>query len=420
MAESTLHAGYPVNMATPSQAVSWEGFRSIEDKEKYERALIEPAREQSVLGQFVENKTFEPNSGSTMTFRKPLPIDPRMEILPEGVIPAPNSFGMVEYLTTIAEYGDHILYSSKLKDLAIDKLIPVVTNEFSYSFKKFVERKRIGLLKSSKNVWFAGVDAKTPLATLNAYYDALDATSTTGFVLGDLPIVNAFAKRNNVDGGLVAVVPPEVTAILQTTKKDPTYYTWVEINQGQQKDLIYRGETGKMFNTRFVESNAIESFTRSGSDTNYAECYLLGKVNGKWGTTETKLAGKGFPEMIHMQPGSAGSLDPFKQKGSIAWKTYYGGMVIYEEAVIRYIVKLDFPTFTAMDDLNRIGVTKHVKFDSAALKTSSADVNSTAVELGNGRVVKAATTSNKTKVTTPNKDVDGNGFNETYEPVADN
>lgn len=419
MAETTLPAGYPVNAATPSQAISWEGFKSIEDKEKYERALIEPAREQSVLGQFVENKTFEPNSGSTMTFRKPLPIDPRMEVLPEGVIPAPNSFGMVEYLTTIAEYGDHILYSSKLKDLAIDKLIPVVTNEFSYSFKKFVERKRIGLFKSSKNVWFAGVKSTDSLSTLDDYYTALKNTTTTGFVLADLPIINAFAKRNNVDGGLVAIVPPEVTAILQTTKKDANYYTWVEINQGQQKDLIYRGETGKMFNTRFVESNAIESFTRPSDTTNYAECYLLGKVNGKWGTTETKLSGKGFPEMIHMVPGSAGSLDPFKQKGSIAWKTYYGGMVVYEEAVIRYVVKLDFPSFSVMDDLNRIGVTKHVEFDSAALKTSAADVNSTGVVLGNGKIVTPATKTNKTKVTVPNVDTDGNGVNDSYNPVED-
>ena len=123
--------------------------------------------------------------------------------------------------------------------------------------------------------------------------------------------------------------------------------------------------------------------------------------------------------MIHMVPGSAGSLDPFKQKGSIAWKTYYGGMVIYEEAVIRYVVKLDFPSFSAMDDLNRIGVTKHVEFDSAALKTSAADVNSTGVVLGNGKIVTPSTKTNKTKVTVPNVDTDGNGVNDSYKPVAD-
>lgn len=390
--------------------MTWEGFRSIEDKEKYERALLEPARQQSILGQFFETKTFDANSGSIVTFRKPAVIDPRMEILPEGQIPAPNSFGMYEYSATIAEYGDHILYSSKLKDLAIDNLIPVVTNEFGHSFKKFVEKKRVELLSSSKNIYFAGVDASTPLETLDAYYTALGATSTSGIVLADLPIIKAFMKRNNVEGELALVCPPEAISLLQTTKKDANYYTWVEINQGQQKDFIYRGEAGQMFNTRFVESNAIESFTKGGKTL--AECYILGKVNGKWGAVELKLAGKGFPEMIHQVPGSAGSLDPFKQKGSIAWKTYYGGFVPYEEAVLRYVIKLDFPTFKAMDELNRQNVTGYAKFDSVNQKTSFADVDASGVEMGNTHTITEPVVSNKKKVTTP-------VANE-YTPVADN
>lgn len=405
MAETVLPAGYPVNHATASQAVTWEGFKSIEDKEMYQRALLEPAREKSILGQFIDSKTFEANSGSTMTWRKPARIEPRTEILVEGQIPAPNSFGMYEYSATIQEYGDHILYSSKLKDLAIDKLIPVVTNEFSYSFKKFVDLKRIELLSSTKNVYFAGLEpeATASFATLKDYRDALAAGAKIGVVLQDLTTIRSIFLRNNVDENFVVVVPPEVTGYLFTLKKDPNYLTFVEINQGQQKEAIYRGEAGKMLGFTFVETNSIKSYKYGSAD--FADCFILGKVNGKWGAIETKLEGKGFPEMIHMVPGSAGTLDPFKQKGSIAWKTYYGGFLPYEEAVMKYTVKLGTPTYTPIEEVNRSTVIKQVKFDAEGEKTTIVNVNASGVENANGVVVTASTTTKK-KVTKP--DTDGN------------
>lgn len=379
--------GYPVKIATASQAISWEGFKSIEDKEKYERALLEPARKESILGQFFENDTFEKNTGSTKTWRKAGRIEPRMEELKEGQIPAPNSFSMYEYTTKIAQYGDHIRYSSKIKDLAIDRLIPVVTDAMGWSFKDFLEQKRLDLLSMSKNVWFAGVDvaAASTFSTLDDYKKALAASDNYGPVIADLPIISSFFSTNNVSGGqngnYVVICPGEGIAHLQTTKKNDKYYTWVDINQGQQKDLIYKNEAGSLFGFTFVKTNAIKSYkyTYTGTDSqqhtvDLADGYILGKVRNKWGAIETKLSGTGFPEMIHKEPGSAGALDPFNQSGTIAWKTYYGGTIVYEEAVMRYTMKLGFESFRRWDDANRIGATKMVEFNSSENKTTASNI----------------------------------------------
>lgn len=378
----------------------------------YERALLRPAEEKSILGQFFGKKTIPQNSGDTITFRKAGRIEPRMEPLLEGQIPAPNSFQLHEYKATIQEYGDHILYSSKIQKLAVDKnLIPTVVQVFGNSFKKFIEKKRVELLSTTKNIYFAGIDVENDYDTLAEYKDAL-ATSTDniGVNLEDLSTINAMASRNDVED-LVIVIPPEAKAALQSLKKSNDKYSWIDINQGQQKQYIYNNGIGEIFGVVFVESNAIQSYKYTTTDkattVNFADCYILGKVNGEWGAVETSLSGEGYPNLIHHKPGSSGANDPFNQKASIAWSTFYGGILPYEEAVIRYVIKLSHATFKRMEESNRGYATKQVTYDSAKQETVQSSIDSSKTEIINTNVVTPSTVTTDKVVKTPVKNEDG-------------
>lgn len=371
--------GYPVNVATQTQAVTFGGFKTIEDKQKYERGLIQPSRNESILDQFFEHKKLSKHQGKTISFRKPGRIKPRTEILEEGKIPEPNGFSITEYTTSIQNYGDWIKYSDELAMYSFDNIASVLIEEMGYAFKDFIEGKRYELLKTSKNIWFAGVEKKPAEETMAEYKKAI---TKNGIVLDDLSKISAFFSRNNVKRGkdnlYVILCAPEVIATLQSLKKSEAgeSYTYIELNtQLNNEDVIYRGAEGKALGFVFVSSNSITI-----DEEGYSECIILGKVNGKWGTTDLGLEGIGKPEVHSNGFGSAGTNDPLAQVASIGWKSVYGGLVTYDEAVMRYIVKTDF-NYSELEEANRNGATVTTTFKPG---TGTSDAKVEAKDLYNG------------------------------------
>ena len=283
------NSGFPVELATKKQAVTYDGFKSIEDKEAFTRKLMEPLREEHILGQFTEKKKMPKHSGKFMSFRKaarikpPLDTDGNPVVLEEGKLPAPNSFGILEYRSTLARYGDYIKYSDEAMEYPIDDLHAAIVTEMGYSYKDLMEIMRTKLMLTSLNRWYAGGAASE------------SAISKNGIVLADLPKLSAFFARNSVqpakDNYFVMLVPPEAIIDLQSLTKSTTEYTYVEIAKDMQSaEVLYRGAEGKLFRFIFVATNSIHAY-ESGENT-YAKCLVLGKVRGKWGTEEVSLDGE--------------------------------------------------------------------------------------------------------------------------------
>lgn len=358
-------------IATSTQAITFDGFKSIEDKEYYLRNLLMPYREEHILSQFFEKIPMPKNHGKTMTWRKPARIKPREEVLLEGVVPEPNEFAMTEYQATINDYGDVIYYSDVSKVYSIDNIVQIATDEMGYAMKDCFEIKRLELLATTANVWFAGLEASaiSALANKAAVLAAMRTAGKKGIVLNDLPKINAFFKRNHVRTGnanyFAALVPPEAVALLQTFTKNSTEYTWVEINQGQQNEVVYTGEEGRLLRFSFISCENIHLYeAETTNHSTFADCYILGKVNGKWGAAEI-----GFDEtntnLILKEPGSAGTNDPLNQKGSIGWKVNgYGGVVTFDEAVLKYTIYMgdNATEYGVIADNERSGFKQEVKF----------------------------------------------------------
>lgn len=288
-----------------------------------------------------------------MSFRKAARIVPNTAELVEGVLPAPNSFGILEYRSTLARYGDYIKYSDESTEFPIDDLHAAIVTEMGYGFKDFLEVKRTELMQTSKNVWYAGGAASA----------AAIKETDKGIVLSDLPKMAAFFARNNVqpakDNMFVMLVPPEAIVDLQSLTKSTTEYTYVEIAKDlKSADVFYRGAEGKIFRFLLVVTNSIHV-----DESGYAKCIALGKVRGEWGTEEVSLEGANLPELINKGLNSGGVENALNQVGSIGWKVHgWGGIVTHEEAVAIYNIKVSTPEYEAWDDANRNGVSSKVEF----------------------------------------------------------
>ena len=371
---TTHNTGFPVELATQKQAVTFNGFKSIEDKEAFTRKLMEPLREEHILGQFTEKKKMPKHSGKRMSFRKAERIVPNKNPLEEGKLPAPNSFGILEYSSTLARYGDYIKYSDESTEFPIDDLHAAIVTEMGYAQKDFMEEVRADLFYTSKNVWYAG--GKTSDATI----------ATDGIDLADLPKLTAFFARNGVtparDNYYLMVIPPEALIDLQSLAKDDSKFTYVEIAKDlKSAEVFYRGTEGKMFRFIFVVSNSIHTYEEGGKV--YAKCIALGKVRGKWGVEEVSLEGENLPQLINKGLESGGVENALNQVGSIGWKIHgWGGVVTHEEAVAIYHIRLSTAEYSAWDDENRIGVTSKVEFVSGTGTTATTLTGNTAVTNG--------------------------------------
>lgn len=359
MAATEALNSYPSTLATQETAITYSGFEGIEGKEFYARNVLQPLREEHILDQFFEQITMPKNHGKTYSYRKFGRIAPRMETLTEGVLPDPNTMGMTEYKFTVQSFGDWIKYTDEAKIFSVDDIVGQLTVEMGYSFKDFLDNKRVEGLATSKNVWYAGTSGT-----------AATAPTGKGINLEDLNKIHAFFRRNNVkagaDGTYPVIVPPEAIIPLKTLTKDSTKYTYVEIIQGQQSKLIYEGADGKLLGFTFVVSNSIK--VEGGK----ANCYILGKVRGKWGIAEVNVESES-KELIHKPLSSGGVDNALNQVGSVGWKLHgYGVAVTADEAVVRYVIALD-DDFAEFEDAQRSNVETTAVVDGKAGTITKAD-----------------------------------------------
>lgn len=339
------------------------------------------------------------NHGKTKTWRKPgritVPDSMLQNGLAEGVKPDPNSWSMTDYSVSLKRFGDYIPYSDESIEYGIDNLKDSATTEMSYAYKDFIEKLRYLGFKQTKNYWVSGGEAPSSSATL----DSWKATAKLGVDLDDLTKISAFMKRNKVYGGrgnnFVIIIPPEVTPILLTTKKDSANFTAIEISNMQRTDVVYKGETQTLLKFSFVESNSIHQYqivkagaTDSDEDAvkvgstyyygkkgaepyNYVDCIVLGKINSTWGANEITLEGENGPEMIMKGLGSSGTEDPLNQKGTIGWKHHgVGHYVKYDEAVMVYTCRIN-GEYNIMADESRGTFRSKVTFTNGTGTTES-------------------------------------------------
>lgn len=304
---------------------TYNGFKTVEAKEFYERTLIHAAKENNILLQFGKKATLPKNHGDVMTWRKrkPVPVqvdeNGKVRTLTEGITPESNKLEFVEYKAGIKEYGDWIKLTKKLTNLAIDPILTEATQGLGESAGDTFDLAVAEELYKTTNIEYAGGKTSSTL------------TASDTIKIADLHRIQAHLKRRKVkpysDGKYIMLITPEVEFDL---KNDTTVNaSWVDISKYTQGEKVMKGEIGSFMGFKFVVYNKLATGLVNSVKTH--RCIVLGKDAFGYIDLEGESAAR--PSVFYNAPGTQG-LDPLKQRHSVAWKNEGWGVRILDAAAL--------------------------------------------------------------------------------------
>jgi len=325
------------------------GTFSIQNKEFYEKTLLKNLKQEVFLYDYAKKTVMPKKHGDTISWRvfKDLRV-PTAPLL-EGVTPDPNNLEMIEFKTTIKEYGDYIRFSNLIDLLGIDPFITETSELFGVQIAQLIDNLIRAELEKSINVLYAG-DATSR--------DGLDSTSANIITTTDIINIVRIMKRYNVKplkgGDYVMFIHPDVEFDLKSATGNGS---WLDINKYADNTPLLKGEIGKMLGVRFVVDNNISVIENTVGEGQSAVTYNVYKniVLGRdaFGTVELEGAGA-KPSLIHKPLGSAGTADPLNQQQTLGWHIEgFATRILYDEAVLIYECLSAADTISDLVDANR-------------------------------------------------------------------
>lgn len=302
-----------LNTNTTTQTGSGKDL-SPEMKTYYDRVLIRTAESKLVHDQFGQKRPIPARSGKTIEFRRFASLPKAMTPLTEGVTPNGQSISVTAITATLSQYGGYVVSSDLLELTAIDNMLTEITKLLGRQAGETSDAITREVLAGGTNVRYAG--GKTSRANITAT-DVLTVTDIKKAVR-DLKTKNA----ETINGYYVAIVHPDAVYDLWNDEE------WIEASKYAGSEQIFKGEIGKMYGVRFVETT--EAKIWDVSDVSVYGTLVLGA--NAYGVTT--LGGRGI-EHIVKQKGSAGTSDPLNQRSSIGWKLLKTAKILVDEYMVR-------------------------------------------------------------------------------------
>lgn len=293
---------------------TYNGFKSIEGKEFYERTLMKSLRENNVLMGLGKKAVLPKNHGDVMSWRKRKPVGVQVDSsgnvrkLTEGITPASNKLEFVEYRTKINEYGDWIKLTKKLTNLAIDPILTEAMEGLGESAADTFDQAILETLYTATNIEYAGGTTDSTIAATNT------------ITIADLHRIKAHFRRRNVkpyaDGKYLMIITPEVEFDLKNNST--VNASWIDISKYGANEKVEKGEIGSFMGFKFIVYNKLTTGAASTSNSVVLHnCIALGK--DAFGTIDLEGESGARPHVFYNEPGKVGT-DPLKQRHSVAWK----------------------------------------------------------------------------------------------------
>lgn len=289
---------------------------SAENKEYYDKLLIDVAGPELVHDQFAQKRDIPANSGKKITFRRFASLPKATQPLTEGVTPDGKKLSVTEIEANIAQYGDYIVQTDVLELAAIDKTIVEATKILGRQAGLTLDTITRDKLHTTTNDWYVPKSDGTEVTDDSGLDDSCVLT------VDQVMQITAFLKKCNapkINGDYVCILHPFCAYDLM---KDPQ---WRAPHEYKDTTNLYEGELGKVGGVRFVESS--EALVNADG-----VFYPLFMGDGAYGTTE--ISGGGL-EMIIKQKGSSGVADALNQRSSVGWKAMKTAEILVNEYLIR-------------------------------------------------------------------------------------
>lgn len=286
---------------------------SAEMKTFYDRALIKCAEPELIHDQFGQKRPIPKGAGKTIEFRKFSSLPKALTALTEGVTPKGSKYSVSKIEATVSQYGAYIAVSDMLLLTAFDN-----------NMKEIVK-----ILGSQAGRTSDTITREVLVQGTNALYangKAARANIAAGDVLSVMDIKKAVrtlkaANAPRIGGFYVALVHPDSVYDLWNDEE------WVEASKYAGSEQIFKGEIGKMYGVRFVESTEAKIW---GGDVPVYGTLVLGE--NAFGVTS--INGGGI-ETIAKQLGSGGTEDPLNQRATFGWKLNKTAAILSQEFMVR-------------------------------------------------------------------------------------
>jgi len=293
----------------------------------YDRLLLEKLRANLVMYQFAEKKPLPLHSGLTITWNRYTDMS-AASALTEGTVPAQTVTSTTKVSATVEQYGAYAQPSDLLQMTAIDNQIESLIDLFGYQASLTVDTRIRNCLLGTSSI---PSGAKLPLQFWHSGTSA-GYIGTLSSILGDMDMDTnnlreaAFnLRRLNVrpfeDGNFVAVAHPNV---IKAIEADTAWTSW---NQYNAKETMWKGEVGRIYGIRIVEStNMYSSTSGAGASTTAYYTPVFGK--GCYAVTELDGGVKTYVK----NPGNFDTSNPINQYSTVGWKINFAVQVLHTSA----------------------------------------------------------------------------------------
>lgn len=285
----------------------------------YDRLLLDNCYADLFAYQFGEKRRLPRNMGKLVNYTRiskagtgfPLPFQ-----MTEGTPIGLSGLSAITKQVTVSGYAAAIGVSDFIVMTAISDVVRNSVFELSKGAALKIERTIRGKILSGNGakMWAAG---------------ATSATLGTNSALNTLDLAKAKSKlrQNNArpwpDTCFAAIMHPSVG---YQVNSDTGTGGWIDVNKyasGDTVGMLYRGEIGKAYGVRCVESSEAKGVTSaiaailSGASSGFITNVV---APGAYGVVELDGAAA---SIFVKQVGSSGSADPANQIGSVAAKIYF-------------------------------------------------------------------------------------------------
>ena len=295
---------------------------SLENKEYYDKTLIEEASPQLVHDQFGQKRPIPRNGGKKIEFRKYASLPKALTALTEGVTPDGKKLTVSNVEAEVAQYGDYVALSDVLDLTAIDNNVLEATKAIGKQAGLTLDTITRNVLHSGTNVWYA------PKADGTAVTSRSALTSECVLTVDLVKKVAAALKAQNapkISGDYVCILHPYVAYDLMSDER------WEDWHKYTDAQSMYSGEIGRIAGVRFVETSEAKIYN-DGSSSAPAVFGCLFLAEGAYGVTE--ISGGGLQTIVK-QLGSAGTADPLDQRSTVGWKAIKTAEILMDPYMIR-------------------------------------------------------------------------------------
>lgn len=290
----------------------------------YNKHLLKVAEPLCAYRRHAQKTAVPKNSGKIVNWRDFKKFDVNPVPLTEGVVPDGMKFNVDKLEAEIKFYGAYAETTDQLQIFSIDDTIMAANKRLGLHAAESLDYLAGSEFCSGTSVFYAG--GKTSRATL-----ANDSTLAVEDIIKATQILKANSAPT-IDGSYFCIIHPHVVYDLMTYLNDKGNNPFIDISKYVEKENIIKGEIGKLFGIRFIETpNAIKT-TADGTDDGLPVYKTL--IYGADALGCVDLAGGNLRTIVKAL-GSAGTADPLDMKATIGWKAADACKILNQDNLIR-------------------------------------------------------------------------------------